>query len=395
MSLRTVRLVERRAREVHLAAADARVLLEHARVLVDVGPSFRRGFYRLTPRGVVGWFDSPGCRFAIRPKVPWPTVQMLLGLREPSGGRGQDVDGGQLLNVLAREFAERLRETARLGLAPGYAEAAGVTRHPRGKLRLADQLRDIATRSSPNRFHVEECVLDLDTPWNRIARAAGEALLASPGLGPSLRAEVRDALVPLGTVPPGPVSEADFATAVAEPRVAHYRGALTVSRAVLDGVAAARLPGVGPGAFLVNLETAFERWLAGCLSATLPGRHGWSLESQPPFGVGPTTLCPDMLVKSRGQPAHVLDTKWKAPGAAPDPSDLHQVLAYAAVTGARRVGLVYPGRRYARRSLAVPGADVAVDLYRVRVVGTSVECARSVARLARAVSSLRDARGGQ
>ena len=81
----------------------------------------------------------------------------------------------------------------------------------------------------------------------------------------------------------------------------------------------------------------------------------------------------------------VFDAKWKAPGATPDAADLHQVLAYAAITGANHVGLVYPGRRFAYRDLPVPGRDTRVSLVRVKVVGTDAECSDSVARLARFV----------
>ena len=66
-----------------------------------------------------------------------------------------------------------------------------------------------------------------------------------------------------------------------------------------------------------------------------------------------------------------------------DASDLHQVLAYSAITGAKHVGLVYPGRRFARRTLTVVGTVLRVSLLRVQVVGTSEECERSVGRLAR------------
>ncbi len=77
----------------------------------------------------------------------------------------------------------------------------------------------------------------------------------------------------------------------------------------------------------------------------------------------------------------VLDAKWKRPG--PDAADLHQILAYAAVTGARRAALVYPGRRWGRRVLRA-GAPT-VSLIRLPVVGTSDEVAAGLARLARSV----------
>jgi len=386
VSRRTVGLVERRPREVHLPPYDVHTLLAHARHLIDIVPAFRPGVYRVTPRGYVGWLDTPTRRFAIRPKVPWPTVRMLLGLshaHEP-GPANRDPDGG-LLNVLARELAERVRAVAAVGLVPGYHDQDTAGAFLRGKLRPADHLRDVASRAFPDRFHVTESVLDLDTAWNRIPRALAEQLCHDPGIAPGARADLRDAITPLEGVAVTPSADADFIVADSEPRATHYRPLLDVCRLLHEGFASGRLPGAGAGAFLIDLSRAFERFLTESLSAALTGHPGWSVEPQARFPVGSALLQPDVLIREGGAPRVVLDAKWKAPGAAPDAADLHQVLAYATLTGANRVGLVYPGRRFARRKLPVANGTVRVTLFRVRVVGTDSECASSVERLAAVV----------
>lgn len=381
MTRTTVELVERRARRVRVRRGDVEFLLANARHLIDVVPAFRRGMYRLTPRGYVGWLDTPTLRIAIAPKVPWPTVRMLLGLPHAAHDGGSEVDpAAGLLDALAREFAALLRATQ---LVSGYHDRDSVSPFLRGKFRVGDQLRDAAARAFPDRFHISESVLDLDTPWNRIPRAVADALLANPSLTANTRSDLRDASLALEGVTAAPITDSDFATATAEPRAAHYRPLIDLCRTLNDGFAAARLPDAGRGAFLMDLSRAFERWLARGLSDELALRPGWSVAEQPEYPVGPTVLQPDIVVRRRGTARVVFDAKWKAPGAAPDAADLHQVLAYAVATGARHVGLVYPGGRFARRTFAVPGSDVRVSLVRVRVVGTSVECRESVARLAR------------
>jgi 5-methylcytosine-specific restriction endonuclease McrBC regulatory subunit McrC len=382
---RTVRLTERRSREVRLPVGDVQFLTEYARHLIDVVPTLRPGVFRLTPREVVGWLDAPATRLAVRPKVPWPTVRLLLGLRQDVAPGGTADPHAELLDALAREFAERLRAVISTGLVPGYHERDATGAFLRGKLRTVDQLRDAAARAFPDRFHFTESVLDLDTPWNRIPRSIGAELLGHPDLGAATCADLRTATAALEVVPVSPVTDADFAAADAEPRAAHYRPLLALCRLLHDGFAAGRLPDAGPGAFLIDLSRAFERYLTESLTAELARRAGWSVEAQPVFAVGPTLLQPDVLVRRRGQARFVLDAKWKVPGAAPESADLHQVLAYSVVTGASRVGLVYPGRRFARRDIRVPGANVRVSLYRVQVVGTTDECERSVARLARVI----------
>ncbi|WP_439629535.1 McrC family protein [Gemmata sp.] len=381
MTRPTVHLVERRARRVRLPRGDVEFLLTNARHVLDVVPAFRRGVYRLAPRGYVGWLDTPTLRVAIAPKVPWPTVRMLLGVPHAAHEGGSEVEpGGGLLDALAREFAARLRATT---LVAGYHDTDTVSPYLRGKFRIADHLRDAAARAFPDRFHVTESVLDLDTPWNRVPRAVAEALLANPALAANTRIELRDAALSLEGVPAAPLTDADFAAADAEPRAAHYRPLLDLCRTLHDGFAAARLPGSGAGAFLADLSRAFERWIACGLADELAARPNWSVEEQPAFPVGPTVLQPDVVVRNRGSARVVLDAKWKAPGPTPDAEDLHQVLAYAVATGARHVALVYPGRRFARRTFAVPGSGVAVSLVRVCVVGTGEECRRSLARLGR------------
>jgi 5-methylcytosine-specific restriction enzyme subunit McrC len=381
---RTVRLTERRTRELRLPADEVAFLLAHARHLVDVVPAFRRGVYRLTPREFVGWFDTPTCRFAIAPKIPWPNVRMLLGLGMAEAACGSAVPHPTgLLDALAREFASLLGEVSRVGLIAGYRDEDTAGTFLRGKLRAADQMRDAAVRAFPDRFQITESVLDLDTPWNRVPRATAATLLAHRDLAPDTHREVAEAAACLDAVPVTSLAESDFVAARAEPRAAHYRPLLTLCRVLFDGFAAANLPESGAGAFLVNLSHAFERYLTEGISAELATRPGWSLEAQPRFAVGPTVLQPDILLRKRGEVQVVLDAKWKAPGNAPNADDLHQVLAYAAITGAKHAVLAYPGRRFARRQFAAPGQAIRVSLVRVRVVGTVAECAESVARLAR------------
>lgn len=378
-----VQLVERRTRRVRLPRADVDFLLTHARHLVEVVPAFKRGVYRVTPRGYVGGFHSPTRHFQINPKIPWPNVRMLLRLTHADHAAASEAESeASLLDVFAREFASQLRAVTHIGLVAGYRECDTVATFLRGKLRVNDQIRDVAARAFPDRFHITESVLDLDTPWNRIPRAIGEQLLGCRGLSESTRTELADAVLSLECVPPTAIAEADFAAAEVEPRAAHYRSLLELCRVIHNGFASASLPQAASGAFLVDLGRAFETWLTHGLAAEFTGPK-WSLEEQPEFPLGPTVLQPDIVLRRRGSAVVVLDAKWKAPGNVPDANDLHQVLAYAAITGATHVGLVYPGRRFARRTFVVPASDIAVSLLRVRVIGTTAECQESLRTLAR------------
>jgi 5-methylcytosine-specific restriction endonuclease McrBC regulatory subunit McrC len=127
----------------------------------------------------------------------------------------------------------------------------------------------------------------------------------------------------------------------------------------------------------------FERYLTDELRDAFSGQPGWSVESQPEFAVGPVVLQPDIAIRKHTKTRAVLDAKWKVPSLTPDAADLHQIIAYAAVSGTHDVGLVYPGRHFARRIFRVPGTPIRVSLFRVRVVGSAKECTSSIFRFSR------------
>jgi len=377
VSRRTVVLVERRTRGVRLRPADAAFLRLHFPGVVEVNPSGRPDHYRLTARGVVGTIDAPHVRLTIRPKLLWPNLRLLLGL-EPLAACGVAAPAADLLAVIAAEFADRLRELAAVGLVRGYRDADHAAPYLRGRLRTADQLRDAAARAFPTTFHVTESAFDLDAPWNQIPQAIAEALANHPSLPATVRDDVRAAAALLAGVTAAPPTDARFADAEREPRAGAYNSLLALCRTLRDGLSTADAA-PGGGAFLIDLGRAFERHLSAGLAARLPG--GWTVEAHPGFAVGDTVLRPDVLVKRRGEARWVLDAKWKRPG--PDAADLHQVLAYAAVCGAPRAALVYPGRRWGRRVLRA--GSVTVELVRLPVVGSVDEVSAGLGRLARVV----------
>ena len=384
MTRRTIALVERRTRVVKLPRAEVDFLLGHARNIIEVTPTFERRIYRLTARGHVGYLDGPAARYAIAPKIPWPSLLMLLGTNPnapvPTSDTEVEEPEDGLLAVLATEFADQLDEVVRKGLVAGYGEAEAVSTFLRGKLRTADQMRDVAARAFPDRFHVNEPVFDLHTPWNRIPKATASALLRRGGLPDAIRQRVQAASVPLATVPDVPATEADFAAAYAEPRAAAYRELLDVCRLIIIGLNVANPLGTDSGAFLVDLGRAFERYLTSALEYECVERPGWAVDAQPRFTLGTTELQPDIMVRVNGAPRAVLDAKWKTANA--EAGDLHQVLAYSTLTGAEHVGLVYPAVKDGRGQFTTPDGRVRVSVFQLRVVGSATQLARSVRRLA-------------
>lgn len=379
MNRRGVMLTERRSRLVKLPRAEANFLLTHARNLIEVVPALESRTYHLTPRGYVGFFDGHNIRYAIGPKIPWPNLRMLLGFSPQSGGEPVEAEGG-LLAIMAEEFAAQFETLTRAGLVAGYGTKRSVAPFLRGKLQTADQMRDAAAGAFPDHFHVEEPVFDLYTPWHRIPKATACALLRRE-LPRPLRKRIEAVTEPLAIVPEEPVLEADYIATAAEPRAAGYLPLLEVCRLILGGMTCADPLGNGESAFLIDLGRVFERYLFTSLKRELASKPIWSAEARRSFTVGPTELQPDILLRRDFTPTVVLDAKWKN-DTTPDAADLHQILAYATVTGAARGGLVYPGRTDDRAQFFTPDGRVQISLYRLRVVGTAEELAGSITKLA-------------
>lgn len=96
--------------------------------------------------------------------------------------------------------------------------------------------------------------------------------------------------------------------------------------------------------FLVNMARLYELFVARWLKRDLPkgyrlvAQKRVSLNEQDQFGINI-----DLVIYEHGSdtPVCVLDTKYKAPNA-PSPSDLQQMVAYAAAKRAPRAVLIYP-----------------------------------------------------
>ena len=160
------------------------------------------GSWTVPPSATRSARSSPGRTFGCSSTSP----------AQSADGATLEADG-DLLAVLTAEFAERLEAVSRTGLVAGYGEASTVSPFLRGKLRTADQMRDAAATAFPDRFHIDEPVFDLHTPWNRIPKATATALLRHE-LPTAVRQRVEAAVLPLAVLPDEPATDADFAAAI-------------------------------------------------------------------------------------------------------------------------------------------------------------------------------------
>lgn len=384
---RLVQLVEQRWREVRLSRADLATLQTHYAEAFEVRPGQTRGRLVLRSRGRVGVVALPDTQLCIRAKIPLASVGAMLDPHAvcdvpPTVHIQHPDDWHGLLDWLAAGLLRRLEALARVGLACGYVAVEGPWPYLRGRLDLARQVREQPDRQGQLYCQTEE--LTVDIPANQTIRATLELLtehahILSPG--------VRQRLAELGAtwagVSPRWPSEAERRTLAAQPRAAEYAPVLAACEQLRDC-----LLGQGMG-FLLDMGRVFERHIARQLLAAgvlvqCQGTFALSVGTGSAEGVS-LRFTPDLVVQGPVGPTLVADTKWKRlQHGQPEPADVYQVVAYAAMLGVRRAVLIYPGR--ANRTVAtwaVPARSLQVEVLTVRVGGGAQHLARAGAWLAR------------
>jgi 5-methylcytosine-specific restriction enzyme subunit McrC len=385
--VRSVVLTERTPHELPLAQEDLAFLLAQPR-FVRVTPAAQPGCYTLTPCGYAGILTTPGCRFVLRPKIPLTCLGHLIDpalvFPHPDASTPEE---GLFLDVLAQRFARSLHDLARNGLHRAYRERSEQGPFLRGPLDVAAQMRH-ATPSVAE-LHSRHDDFTADLLCNQLLAATAEQLARSPLLSTASRLLLRQVPacfegVSLVAVTPELWQQAAGALPAA------YEPLLEMSRLLHNAVTPGDAGGPTPcPAFLLDLERLFERYVSRALLDACAGQpelrgsaqRTWRLD---PEGDGPRLRFRPDVVLSRKQPVAVVDAKWKLlRRGAVSHEDVHQALAYAAVTGTPRVVLVYPGRRSSSWSYDASASGVRLEVRRLRVVGSRDECEGALARFAR------------
>jgi 5-methylcytosine-specific restriction enzyme subunit McrC len=228
----------------------------------------------------------------------------------------------------------------------------------------------------------------VDVPCNQVPRATAELVLRSPLLTGPVRAALLRSLVPFAEVRLVPLGPDRFAAAEADRLAVAYRPLLELCRLLAESLE----PGEQSGpaacpAFLLDMERVFERYGTAHL---LAAAERAAVSVQPLLrparteGGGPDlSMRPDVLLTRGGQPAAVVDFKWKRLSkSALITADVYQVLAYSAALGVGRAALVYPGRLDRVWRYRFADSPVRLAVHTLRVVGSRAACTESAKRLA-------------
>ena len=248
-----------------------------------------------------------------------------------------------LLEILIRLFAIRLLAAARRGLPHRYHPVEEDLRLLRGKLDIRRQLTRRAMRSDMLACRFDE--LSVDTPLNRVLKAAVKRLRSATGSAPNARRlDELTARFEFVGESPNPLRE----------RVSLDRTNSTfhrlhrIARLFLSGDWQSTTGGDNEGfALLFPMNQLFEEFVGRSMkralaqrAVRLQARDRYALDSG---GGHVFALQPDIVVDDD----IVVDTKWKElqseeKTAGVEQSDVYQMLAYERAYRARRLVLVYP-----------------------------------------------------
>lgn len=345
------------------------------------GRYFDVGHRKVTVKSFVGYVEVGELCIEILPKADraskastkvWrdgllEMLRIALGMRidQPSSA-AQSLARFRLLDLIALGYLAELEPLMHHGLAKGYRDTESNGAIFRGRLKMAEHLRDNIVRAE--RFFVQYQTYDHDIVPNRLLAAALQALEWC-ALSAHVACRVEACLARFPDVRASGVTQALFDRVRLTRATQRYAPALVYARMIL----AHQGPQLQAGrervfALLFDMNALWERYVAALIRrANVPGlsvstqeRHlFWSAE-----GYASRRVRPDIVIRTEdasgiGRTLLVIDTKWKVPkNGLPSDDDLKQMFVYNELLGGARSILLYPATasaltlsgNYARRS---------------------------------------------
>jgi 5-methylcytosine-specific restriction enzyme subunit McrC len=328
------------------------------------GQYFHLGYRRISFRSFVGFVQVGELGIEILPKADrgaakadealrWrgALLEMLrvatgLRLHSPTDS-SQTLARSRLLDLIVMRFLDEVERLLHEGLAKGYRTEEANGPRFRGRLLVAENLRENLVRA--DRFYVRFTEYDRDTLPNRILGAALEVLDELP-LGASLAARVVRARALFPPLTPLRVTSELFERLRPARSTARYHGALLFARMILEQQVPELRAGATPVfALLFDMNVLWERYIAVLFRRACPAGLEVSTQESRRFWKTPEvpakTVRPDVVVRRPGRPGAVLvaDTKWKVlDGPTPADSDLQQMFVYNELFASPRAVLLYP-----------------------------------------------------
>jgi 5-methylcytosine-specific restriction enzyme subunit McrC len=386
---RPVVLTEYDSAPIDLDVSQVRLLRRLARGAVTLQLDDTASTWSLTSSHYVGTIVIPGVRILITPKVPAANLFYLLeasGKPVDIGPAAFDYDTTRdLIPAFATFYARHLETALGRGVPRAYREAHERLPGIRGRVDLPAQLR-LAGLPLPAECRFDEYTAD--TRLTRVLRGAALRLLRLPGVTIPTRQALQRLAAMLGEA--GPCTPEDIRVPTVFTRLdEHCRPAERLARMVLGNQTLAGAAGTAnAGVFLIDMNTAFETFVAARLSRYLAGHLTVCPQQTKPFGLGgPARIRPDLIFeRPAGTAVYVADTKYKitADGYARD-TDYYQILAYTRALDVPAGMLIY-----CQRDGDAPPTAITVGAHQTRLDTVALTLNGSPADLERRLGGLAD-----
>jgi 5-methylcytosine-specific restriction enzyme subunit McrC len=261
-----------------------------------------------------------------------------------------------LLQVFIEEFLQSVKAIVQRGMRSDYVSHEANLLALRGKLLVAQQVRQNIVRR--DRFFTAHDEFSVDRPENRLLHSALRRVFNS-ATTPSNHRLARELTFAFADVPLSTQYELDFQRVRLDRSMGYYADAVAWARLILNNMSP--VTGVGKHeapSFLYPMEQMFEAFVAKHLATKLAGSLQLKTQARKHHlvrhqGEDWFEMRPDLLVHEHERNVLVLDTKWKlldaTPGSAKNKyqlaqSDLYQMQAYgnAYLSGQGDVVLIYP-----------------------------------------------------
>lgn len=293
------------------------------------------GMWQVTVRDAVGLISLGEVQLLIEPKIPREHLFFLLGrsgaVPRLTEDKGWIEAGADLWELIATWYLRCAESVLRRDLVRDYLELVDDLLVVRGQIDPIATGRDFYRGTLTLRCQYED--LGIDTPLNRILRAAARAVARSTELPWHLRQRAMRITSRMDDV--GDLRPHDL-HARTDRRTAHYGDALALARHILHGER--RTIGHGDReawTFLIRTPEMVEEGLRKALAERL---GTWDV-SAGTIQLGGTTMTvnPDLVFNRR---LAVADVKYKLSGTEWRRPDLYQAVAFAAAARAQYAAVI-------------------------------------------------------
>lgn len=349
--MRTEHLVESQASELTLSQEEASLLAAVGRRLASdrtwfgERPPEERTVIRCTPGSSGRWLvrvqDAVGVvslgdlQIVVRPKIATPHLLYLFarGLQVPRLDDQQAAaeSAAALWELVARWFVRSTMAVIRRDLSRDYRATSEVLQSVRG------QVQRLATARAYYTGRIEiHCEFDdfvVDTPLNRLLRAAAREVSRSALLSTAVRKDALSVLARLNDV--GELREQDIA-AIVDRRTWYYRDAVILAKHILRAVGRTFAAGAETAwSFLIRTPELVEAGIRQIVAEELD--HLKITKFSAPLIGASFGVTPDLVF---GSGWAVGDVKYKLTDGGWNRADLYEVVAFAAAFRCKNAALI-------------------------------------------------------